>query len=166
MSPSRCAATAISTLLWAALLGCEEPSFDLPNPESPSSGSPQADLSPGRIETVPRVRLDSLLQLTVGVRNSGPQSAGPGWFIRVLLSPDPAVDSADFIIDQFMATRELPPGGQDGYLRNLKLPGNLAPGRYFLGSMLDVAGTVPETNEGNNLALGPSITVLPRSPSD
>jgi CARDB protein len=121
----------------------------------------KADLFPGSIDTPFRVRIDAVLQMRVGVRNDGNCSAGPGWVVRVLASGDPQIDASDRQIDQVVTTRELPPGGQDRYLRNKKLSG-LKPGDYYVGSIVDVTQVVPELTETNNTLASPArITLLP-----
>lgn len=143
-------------LLMAGLVaGCEVTSLAVQSPGTPADTTtdPRADLSPGPVQAPVRLRLDSPLEMRVGVRNNGSRSAGPGWFVRVFLSTDPVIDSSDRQIDQFAATRELPPGGQDSYLRNKKLP-DIAPGQYYIGSIVDVTHLVPETTETNNAQTG------------
>jgi hypothetical protein len=101
----------------------------------------------------------------VGVRNGGKRAAGPGWVVRVFLSTDQVIDATDIQIDQFVATRDLPSGALDRYLRHKKLDARLQPGRYYMGSILDVTGVVPETNEANNILETPaSITLEPKPP--
>lgn len=151
---SACGVVALSGgfLFVAGLVaGCEVNSLAVQSPGTPAdtTAGPKADLSPGSVQAPVRLRLDSLLEMQVGVRNNGSRSAGPGWFVRVLLSPDPVIDPSDHQIDQFAATRELPPGGQDSYLRHKKLSG-VAPGLYYIGSMVDVTHLVPESTETNN----------------
>ena len=123
----------------------------------------KADLVPGPVEAPRGLRLDEPLQMNVVVNNAGNRTAGPGWVIRVLLSQDSQIDSSDRQIDEFVTTRELPPGAQDRYLRNKKLSGVL-PGAYYIGSILDVTGVVPETNEENNRLTGAAIITLEGSP--
>ena len=105
--------------------------------------------------------MDELLEMRVGVGNSGNRIAGPGWFIRVLLSDDAHIDSTDQLIEQFVTTRELVLGAQDLYLRNIKLSG-VEPGDYYIGSILDVTDVVPELSDSNNTLATPGrITLLP-----
>jgi hypothetical protein len=151
---SACGVVAASCgfLLLAGLVaGCEVNSLAVQSPGTPADTTtgPKADLAPGSIQAPVRLRLDSLLEMQVGVRNNGSRSAGPGWFVRVFLSTDPVIDPSDHQIDQFAANRELPPGGQDSYLRHKKLSG-IAPGLYYIGSMVDVTHLVPESTETNN----------------
>lgn len=83
--------------------------------------------------------------------------------IRVLLSPDPTIDSTDIPVDRFVVTRELAAGGEDQYLRHKKLRASTPPGVYYIGSMLDVTRVVPESSEGNNTLLDPgTIMLIPR----
>jgi hypothetical protein len=141
---------------------CEVTSLDLRSPGTTSDpDSLQADLTPGPIDTPESIRLDELLEMRVGVNNGGNRTAGPGWFVRVLLSIDPAIDSTDQVIEQFVTTRELTPGAQDVYLRNIKLSG-VEPGEYYIGSILDVTDLVPELSDSNNSLAAPGrIAILP-----
>jgi hypothetical protein len=123
-------------------------------------------LSAGPIETPDHIRVDSILEMTVGVRNTGTKSATAGWVIRVLLSLDPIIDSADIQVDHFGAPRDLPAGAEDQYLRHKKLRASTPPGSYFIGSILDVTSAVPEVAEGNNTLQNPlPILLTPRSPT-
>jgi hypothetical protein len=150
-------------LLLILVGGCGEvTSLDLRSPGNPAA---KADLLPGPIDAPERAPLDELLQMRVGVSNTGNLTAGPGWTIRVFLSDDSIIDPADHQIDQFVTTRELPAGGQDSYLRNKKLSG-VGPGQYYLGSIIDGTEVVPELNENNNTLSSPGvITLLPKAPS-
>ena len=102
----------------------------------------KADLAPSSIEAPGEIRLDALLQMRVGVSNSGNLNAGPGWVVRVFVSSDSHISPSDHQIDQFVTSRPLPPGSQDFYLRNKKLSG-LRAGDYYIGSVVDVTGVVP-----------------------
>ena len=157
MSPTR------RLYLTLLLASCGGPS-DLPDPTLPADpdAEQRADLSAGPIEAPARLRLDSLLEMRVGVRNSGTRTAGPGWVVRVFLSPDQVIDPGDTQIDQFVTTRELGLGASDRYLRNKKLAGGVGPGRYYIGSILDVTEVVPELAESNNVLTAPrTITLTP-----
>jgi hypothetical protein len=80
----------------------------------------------------------------------------------VFLSPDQVIDPGDTQIDQFVTTRELGLGASDRYLRNKKLAGGVGPGRYYIGSILDVTEVVPELAESNNVLTAPrTITLTP-----
>jgi hypothetical protein len=149
-------------LLTGLLTACEVTSLELQSPGTPGGpDSLKADLSPGPIEAPDRLRLDELLEMRVGVGNSGNRIAGPGWFIRVFLSDDAHIGSADHLIEQFVTTRELIPGAQDRYLRNIKLSG-VEPGVYYIGSILDVTDLVPELSDSNNTLTTPGqISLLP-----
>jgi hypothetical protein len=149
-------------LMTGFLAACEVTSLEVNSPATP--GDPdvlKADLSPGAIETPGDIRVDALLPMRVGVRNSGNRAAGPGWVVRVFISSDSHIDSSDHQIDQFVTTRDLPPGGRDLYLRNKKLSGVVA-GDYYIGSIVDVTDIVPEQTETNNTLATPGrITLLP-----
>jgi hypothetical protein len=78
----------------------------------------------------------------------------------VFLSSDPTIDSADIQVDHFAAPRDLPAGGEDQYLRHKKLRASTPPGSYYIGSVLDVTGVVPELTEGNNTLANPATILL------
>jgi hypothetical protein len=151
------------SLLAAGLLGsCVAGSDGPQGPLRPSDPEPglQADLFAGPIEVPDHVRIDSILEMTVGVRNGGTRVVDPGWIIRVFLSVDIVIDSADIQIDHFSAPRALLPGAEDQYLRHKKLRGSTPVGPYYVGSILDVTGRVPETSEGNNTLRSPAQIIL------
>jgi hypothetical protein len=150
-------------LLLAGACGGEP--ADVQTPTRPDDPAFLSDLAPVAVEAPGEVRLDSLLQLRVAVHNAGARTAGPGWFVRLFLSADSLITADDILIDQFVASRELPGGADDRYLRTMKLPGRTDPATYYLGSILDVTAVVPETDEENNTLLSPpTITILPRTP--
>jgi hypothetical protein len=143
----------------------EVTSLEVRSPGTPGGPDAKADLVPGTIEAPEHVSVDELLQMRVGVRNIGTRTAGLGWMVRVFLSQDSTIDSADHQIDQFVATRELPVAEADIYLRNKKLPG-LEPGRYYLGSIVDVTDVVPELSDSNNTLSVPIPFTLLATGSD
>jgi hypothetical protein len=156
-------------LLTGLLAACGEvTSLEVHSPGVPGgTDAPKPDLAPGPIEAPEHLSLDELLQMRVGVINDGKRTAGPGWVVRVVISTDSRIDSSDRQIDQFVTTRELASGSQDTYLRNKKLSG-VAPGEYYIGSMVDVTELVAELAETNNTVTTPGrITLLPeRSGTD
>jgi hypothetical protein len=148
--------------------GCVAGSEGPRGPGTPTDPDPEgrADLSAGPIETPAEIALDAILEMRVGVQNRGTGSAGPGWVVRVLLSRDSVIDSADIQVDHFAAPRELAAGAEDQYLRHKKLRASTPPGPYFIGSILDVTHAVPESAEGNNTLRVPgTITLVPKMPT-
>ena len=148
----------LPAVLGACVAGSEGPT-DLGGPREPEPGL-RADLFAGPIVVPDEIRVDSILEMTIGVRNGGTRQAEPGWVVRVVLSRDRIIDSTDIEIDHFSAHRVLAPGAQDDYLRHKKLRGSTPLGLYYVGSILDVTGAVPEVNEGNNTLQSPGSTVL------
>jgi len=155
----------VLTLASGCVAGSEGPR----GPGTPTDPDPstqgRADLFPGPIETPDQIRVDSILEMWVGVRNGGTGSAGPGWLVRVFLSTDPIIDSADIQVDHFAAPRELPGGGEDRYLRHKKLRASTPIGSYYIGSILDVTRVVPEITEGNNTLVNPATIILTPKPA-
>jgi hypothetical protein len=146
-------------VLGSCVAGSEGPTGPGTPPTDPEPGL-QADLLAGPIEVPDRVRVDSILEMTVGVRNRGTRAVDAGWVIRVMLSTDASIDSADIQVDQFAASRVLQPGAEDHYLRHKKLHGGIPTGSFYIGSILDVTRRVPEVNEGNNAQQFPATIVL------
>ncbi|HEU5303405.1 MAG TPA: CARDB domain-containing protein [Gemmatimonadales bacterium] len=163
--PRTCAGSLLTVLLASCVAGSEGPR----GPGTPTDPDPEpqarADLFPGPIETPEHIRVDSVLEMRVGVRNGGTRNAGPGWVVRLFFSSDPIIDSADIQVDHFIAPRDLAAGGEDQYLRHKKLRASTPPGSYYVGSMLDVTRVVPEVTEGNNTLVNPATILLTPKPS-
>ena len=134
-------------LLGGCVAGSEGPTHS-GGPSEPEPGL-RADLFAGPIVVPDQIRVDSILEMMIGVR-SGTRQAEPGWGVRVVLSRDQIIDSADIEIDHFSAPRVLPPAAGDQYLRHKKLWAGTPLGLYYVGSILDVTGAVAEASEGNN----------------
>ena len=109
-----------SGLLLGCVAGGEGPQGPGDPVEDPAPGL-RADLSAGPVLVADQVRVDSILEMLVEVRNGGTRGVEAGWIVRVMLSTDAVIDSADIQVDHFSAPRDLPPGGQDQYLRHKKL---------------------------------------------
>ena len=157
--PWRWSGLLIAGLLWGCVAGSEGPQGPGNPPANPSPGL-RADLFAGPILVPDQVRVDSILEMVVAVRNGGTRAAEAGWIVQVMLSADPVIDSADIQVDHFSAPRDLPPGGADQYLRHKKLRGSTPTGLYYIGSILDVTGRVPEASETNNILRFPATIVL------
>lgn len=158
MRPAWLWCTGLLAVVGGCVAGSEGPT-DSGGPAEPEPGL-RADLFAGPIAVPDQIRIDSLLEMTIGVRNGGTGQAAPGWVVRVVLSRDQIIDSTDIEIDHFSAHRVLAPGAQDDYLRHKKLRRSTPLGHYYVGSILDVTGAVPEANEGNNTLQFPASIVL------
>jgi hypothetical protein len=145
-------------LLGGCVAGSEGPT-DSGGPRELDPGL-RADLFAGPIAVPDEIPINSILEMVIGVRNGGTRQAEPGWVVRVVLSRDQIIDSADIEIDHFSAPRVLAPGAQDDYLRHKKLRASTPLGLYYVGSILDVTGAVREANEGNNTLQFPASMVL------
>src|SRR5918993_1823574 len=66
-------------LLAGCVAGSEGPT-DSGGPSMPEPGL-QADLAAGPIEVPDHIRVDSILEMTIGVRNGGTRIVDPGWVI-------------------------------------------------------------------------------------
>lgn len=148
-----------SLLLLSCVAGGEGPQGTGDPVEDPAPGL-RADLAAGPVLAPEQVRVDSILEMLVEVRNSGTRVVEAGWIVRVMLSTDPVIDSADIQVDHFSAPRDLSPGGEDQYLRHKKLRATTPLGLYYIGSILDVTGRVPESSETNNTLRFPARIAL------
>lgn len=153
---------ACSLLVSAVLGSCVAGSDGPTGPRTPPDPEPglEADLFAGPIEVPDHVQVDSILEMTISVRNGGTRVVDAGWVIRVMLSTDALIDSADIPVDHFAAPRVLQPGAEDQYLRHKKLRASTPTGPYYIGSILDVTGRVPESSETNNVLRSPAMIVL------
>jgi hypothetical protein len=155
----RWAAAYISVgFLASCVAGSEGPHGPGNPPADPEPG--RADLVAGPIQVPDHVRVDSILEMVVDVRNRGTKGVDPGWIVRVMLSTDRVIDSADIQVDHFSAPRHLPAGAEDQYLRHKKLRGSTPLGSYYIGSILDVTGRVDEASETNNILASPATITL------
>ncbi len=102
--------------------------------------------------------------VTTMVANVGLGLAQPGWqALKFYLSTDDVITAADRLI----ATEDgwnWAPGGMRGpesitVTTSVSLPCDIAPGRYRLGVIVDERNNVSESDETNNVTLGPWITV-------
>ncbi|MEA2723588.1 MAG: hypothetical protein QOH59_1359 [Gemmatimonadales bacterium] len=148
-----------SSLLLSCVAGGEGPQGAGDPVEDPTPGL-RADLAAGPVLVPEQVRVDSILEMLVEVRNTGTRVAEAGWIVRVMLSTDPVIDSADIQVDHFSAPRDLSPGGEDQYLRHKKLRATTPLGLYYIGSILDVTGRVTESSEANNILRFPARIAL------
>jgi Ca2+-binding RTX toxin-like protein len=67
----------------------------------------------------------------------------------IYLSADTNINTADTLLTTF-STPSLTAGGSDNENVLLPLPGNLAPGTYYIGVIADYNGQIPESSEANN----------------
>ncbi len=151
-----------------AVFGCVAGSTGPEGPGSPSEPEVglKADLFTGPIEVPDHIRVDSILEMTIGVRNGGTGLASAGWIVRVMLSTDALIDSADIQVDHFAAPRELAAGAEDRYLRHKKLRAKTPLGTYYIGSILDVTRRVSEVSESNNAQQSPATIILTAKTAD
>lgn len=129
---------------------------------------------------VPGQNLGSSLRATV--RNSGSGTApgalttpnGGGFVIDIVLSKDQAVPpgwkvpSETFHEDVLLwagrisTTTDLPANGEKTYMNSeLRLPAKVAPGPYFVCSLVDSGQKVVESNEANNVGCSPLNIIGP-----
>jgi hypothetical protein len=145
-------------LLASCVAGSEGP-HDSGNPTGPEPGL-TADLFAGPIEVPDHIAVDSVLEMDIAVHNGGTGVVDAGWVLRVVLSRDKLIDSADIQIDHFSAPRLLQPGAEDHYVRHKKLRASTPIGLYYVGSILDVTGAVSEGSESNNTLQSPTPITL------
>ncbi|HDR15375.1 MAG TPA: hypothetical protein ENN79_07850, partial [Desulfobacteraceae bacterium] len=109
----------------------------------------------------PRVA-DGSLEVSAIVENVGDQATG-SFAASYHVSTSPAVGPSDPVLASFTVAAGLGAGGSaaDGP-RTLDL-GHLAPGIYYVGLVVDGAGDIPETVEGDNIT---SLRVVVLPPAD
>ncbi len=89
---------------------------------------------------------------------------------QIYLSTDPTITTSDTVLATLTTTGSLTPVGQTGYYDHqtvtVNLPGNLAPGTYYIGGIADYNNHVSESNETNNTYNVLAITVTPPAQPD
>ena len=96
------------------------------------------------------------------IRNHGGHHAGPFW-VGFHISKNPKITNQDRLLLGAMAHVAGVPAGQSRPIKpdhNLRVPGDLPPGKYHIGILLDEVNAVKEKNEHNNHRSRP-FTVLP-----
>ena len=95
--------------------------------------------------------------MNIGNAVSGPSTA------RIYLSTDPTITTSDTVLATLTTSQTLATVSQPGYYDHqtvtVTLPGNLAPGTYYIGGIADYSNQVSESNEVNNTYNVAQITV-------
>lgn len=96
------------------------------------------------------------------VKNLGPETTR-SFQVEFRLSTDATIDDQDLLI-KTVTRRRLATGAESNWTQSIKLPGDLQPGKYFLGVIVDPKHKISEKNEANNaLATGSAVDILARS---
>ena len=95
--------------------------------------------------------------MNIGNGVSGPSTA------RIYLSTDPTITTSDTVLATLTTSQTLATVSQPGYYDHqtvsVTLPGNLAPGTYYIGGIADYNNQISESNEANNTYNVTQITV-------
>jgi hypothetical protein len=124
---------------------------------TPIPGQACADL----VETAVSGPPSALVGNAIGISDtvSDPGSEGTGSFsVGLYLSTDAAITSSDTLLGT-RSVAGLASGGSSSGTTTVTIPLGLAAGTYYLGAIADSAGTVPESNEGNNALTGGTIVI-------
>ena len=97
--------------------------------------------------------------MNLGNADSGPSTA------QIYLSTSPTITTSDTVLATITTSETLATISQPGYYDHqqvtVALPGNLAPGTYYIGGIADYNNQVSESNETNNTYNVVQITVTP-----
>jgi subtilase family serine protease len=84
---------------------------------------------------------------------------------QIYLSTDSTITTSDTVLATVISSETLATVSQPGYYDHqtvtVALPGNLAPGTYYIGGIADYNRHISETNESNNTYNVVQITVIP-----
>ncbi len=112
----------------------------------------KTNVAPGDSVTIDAYNMN----LGTGV-DTTPTTAG------IYLSTDATITTSDTLLTTLATTATLAAVGQSGYFDHqtvtLSLPGNLAPGTYYIGGLADYNNHLTESNESNNSYNTVQITV-------
>ncbi len=101
--------------------------------------------------------IGSKISVTSQVTNSGEAPAG-AFKVGLFLSTDGTIDASDLRIG-VRPVAGLAAGATSSATTVVTLPASMAPGTYYLGTLVDVEGKVAEKNEANNAATGAALAV-------
>ena len=103
----------------------------------------------------------SKVNLAWQVTNAGAVAAAGDWVERVYLSKDNAI-GGDLLLAAFGRTGQaIAAGASVNRAEQVQLPANLDPGDWYFVVEVDSANAVAETDEGNNLAISPTLSNVP-----
>ena len=89
---------------------------------------------------------------------------------RIYISSDAAITTSDTVLATLTTSGTLATVSQNGYYDHqtisVTLPGNLAPGTYYIGGIADYANLLSESNEGNNTYNAVQVTVTAPQQAD
>ncbi|MEW6752134.1 MAG: CARDB domain-containing protein [Candidatus Latescibacterota bacterium] len=110
---------------------------------APTSGTPGASISVG-----------------VRVTNQGTASNTRSHTVRIYLSRDATITSADSLLLSYSETAQLAPRTSVTATKTVGIPARTTAGTCYLGVVVDATNTVPESNEDNNTSSGRRITIV------
>jgi putative Ig domain-containing protein/CARDB protein len=157
------ALTSTATRFLGVILSPMTPDPDPTNNIGRLSGSvrvvfPIPDLTGRIIETSTRGAAGEPLFITRELDNLG-LADSPLFTYAFYLSTDRAITPSDLELGRF--TQNLPRGGSDFASDRIVIPSSVAPGTYFVGSIVDPDDVVDEVDESNNTDTGPEIQIFP-----
>ena len=125
-----------------------------------------ADLVPVALSFQPfTVDAGTAFEVADSVENVALGAAG-SFRVGVYLSTDATITTTDVLIGH-RSVLALDPGVRDDAVGDLTVPATLAPGNYHVGVIVDDQQSVPEVNEGDNVAVaGALLEVRPAPQTD
>lgn len=118
--------------------------------------APIPDLSGAIVETATAGAAGEQFAITRILRNEGVADA-PSFRYAYYLSANPTISTDDILIGEFNLS--LPEGGDDYRIDLVNIPPTVAPGRYYVGILLDPAQAVDQVTRANDSIVGAQIDV-------
>ncbi|WP_242334059.1 MULTISPECIES: CARDB domain-containing protein [unclassified Anaeromyxobacter] len=116
-----------------------------------------ADLTVTAMSAPARLGTSTPFSLTTTVANPG-RGIAINVLVNVYLSTDDTITTADRMLG-WQEAYSLDGGASATVTTSLSLPSDLPAGSYRLGGIVDVVGYVKESNEDNNVFVGPRVVV-------
>lgn len=123
-------------------------------------GGPAPDLTGSIVDAEVEIALGTNFDVAVSVENVGGADA-VGVELTFHLGSNPVVSIADLQIA--LRTSNIGAGLATVRVETLTMPGDVLPGEYFLGAILDPRRQIAEIDEGNNVLEGVRIAVVQRT---
>jgi len=98
-------------------------------------------------------------QVTVRVINQGDIDTNTKSTVRVYASSDNVLDSSDVLLGSTTTPNKIKAGASTNLDISLNVPSTLKPASYQLLTQVDSTNVIAESNEANNVAVGPTFDV-------
>jgi hypothetical protein len=157
IAPDRFAGDGIFTALWVPTCGETSLTFASPLGTDTVTPGPSVDLTISEMEGPQRAYTGEAIAVRVRVKNVGAVDA-TAFLVSLYLSRDAGITSSDIVLGHVKVI-SLEAGQEQMVEATVRLPNDIDSGTYYLGALADLLDMVKESNETNNAAVGPALSM-------